>query len=44
MGAVFGILFLNEVMTERELLGAALMFLAIIITQLKFTVLRKKTV
>lgn len=44
MGAVFGILFLNEVMTERELLGAALMFLAIIITQLKFNVLRKKTV
>jgi drug/metabolite transporter (DMT)-like permease len=42
MGAVFGILFLNEVMTVRELLGAALMFFAIIITQLKFDLFSKK--
>lgn len=36
MGAVFGILFLNEIMSERELLGAILMFSAVILTQLKF--------
>ena len=35
MGAVFGILFLNEVMSERELVGAALMFTAVILTQIK---------
>lgn len=44
MGAVFGILFLNEVMTVRELAGAALMFTAIIITQLKFNIFQKKGV
>ncbi|WP_281071845.1 DMT family transporter [Succinivibrio dextrinosolvens] len=35
MGAVFGILFLSESMSERELFGAALMFSAVILTQIK---------
>ncbi len=33
-GAVFGFLLLNEIMTQRELLGCVLMFCAIIISQL----------
>ncbi|SFS34940.1 Permease of the drug/metabolite transporter (DMT) superfamily [Succinivibrio dextrinosolvens] len=44
MGALFGIMFLNEVMTVRELSGAALMFTAIIITQLKLNPSRKNSV
>ena len=42
MGAVFGILFLNEIMSERELLGAILMFSAVILTQLKFKQKKKQ--
>ncbi|MGN1281768.1 MAG: DMT family transporter [Succinivibrio sp.] len=37
MGAVFGVLFLNEIMTLREITGAALMFTAVILTQLKLS-------
>ncbi len=36
MGALFGILFLDEIMSNREILGAVLMFSAVILTQLKF--------
>ncbi|MGN0916321.1 MAG: DMT family transporter [Succinivibrio sp.] len=36
MGAFFGIMLLNESMTPKEALGAALMFFAVILTQLKF--------
>lgn len=35
MGAIFGVCFLSETMTERELCGAALMFVAVILTQVK---------
>lgn len=41
MGAVFGVLFLNEVMSQREIIGAGLMFCAVVLTQLKFS--KKKT-
>ena len=40
MGALFGVVLLNEVMTSREITGAILMFTAIIITQITF---RKKS-
>lgn len=36
MGAVFGVLFLKEVMNQREILGALLMFAAVILTQIHF--------
>ncbi len=40
MGAVFGVLLLNEQLSSREIAGAVLMFLAVILTQIKFS--RKK--
>src|SRR5574344_299618 len=36
MGAFFGVLFLNEIITQKELFGAMLMFIAVIITQISF--------
>ena len=36
MGAVFGVLFLKEVMTQREVTGAVLMFIAVLLTQISF--------
>lgn len=36
MGAFFGVLFLNEIITQKELFGAVLMFIAVIITQISF--------
>ena len=36
MGAIFGVLFLNEHMTSREVTGAALMFAAVLLTQISF--------
>ncbi len=34
LGAIFGVIFLNEIMSNREVFGASLMFVAIIITQI----------
>lgn len=43
MGAVFGVFFLKEVMTQREIAGAVLMFTAVLVTQINFKIpLRKK--
>ena len=41
MGAVFGVLFLKEVMTQREVTGAVLMFIAVLLTQISIKKHRK---
>ena len=41
MGAIFGVLLLNETMSSREILGASLMFIAIILTQISFSSFKK---
>lgn len=41
MGAVFGVLFLKEVMTQREVTGAVLMFIAVLLTQISIKKDRK---
>jgi len=41
MGAFFGVICLDEIMSNREMLGALLMFTAVILTQVKLTFFRK---
>lgn len=35
MGAIFGVTFLSEAMSRQEIIGATLMFGAVILTQIK---------